>query len=98
MRVEHLIPTQEHHAHSKVKPPVPLEINAATSSIANVVVRNVSWAHVGNAESRVTGSSPLVNVSDVLLQHLVMDGRVAQDAHEAHIHIEAFASNVTVRP
>ena len=101
MRVEHLIPTQEHHAHSKVKPPVPLEINAATSSIANVVVRNVSWVGTGDAESVVAAdvagtAAGRINVSNVVLERLSFDGQVAKDEGDAHLNVTGFVWNVTL--
>eukprot|EP01051_Picozoa_sp_SAG22_P011128 SAG22_NODE_1047_length_5859_cov_2.126042_4_plen_138_part_00 len=51
IRVERLVETHEQvhaHSHGRLKPIVPLGITATSSSIRDVVVRNVSWMDTGD--------------------------------------------------
>jgi hypothetical protein len=96
LRVERLIETQEHHAGAKVKPIIPLQIHAQTSSIHGLTMRNISWHRVGTAASLITGMSPHISVSDVTLGQLSFDGKLARNAQEAHVQVEEYAYNITV--
>ena len=96
LRVERLIETQEHHLGAKVKPIIPLQIHAQTSSIHGLTLRNISWLHVGTAASLVAGTSPHVSVRDVKLEQLSFDGKLARNAHEAHVQVGEYAYNITV--
>ena len=96
LRVERLIETQEHHIGAKLKPIMPLQIHAQSSSISGLIMRNISWHDVGAAASLVAGTSPQISVSDVKLEQLSFNGRLAHNTLEAHLQVEKYAYNVTV--
>ena len=94
--------TQPHaHSHGRLKPVVPLGITATSSSIRDVVVRNVSWVGTGDAESVVAAdvagtAAGRINVSNVMLERLSFDGQVAKDEGDVHLNVTGFVWNVTL--
>ena len=93
IRIEHLIETEEHHAGAQMKPIVPFEINAGTSSIRNINIRNVSWNGVGDAESFIKATSANDNVMNVELEHLLFNGNVAGSLSDINMHVDKYVTN-----